>query len=50
MFQSAKGLEMMNAVIKKKLMLPPFTSISMQQALGKLVQLRGIYGVMQFKE
>ena len=50
MFQSAKGLEMMNAMIKQELMLSPFTSISMQQAVGKLVQLRGIYDAMQLKE
>ena len=50
MFQSAKGLEMMNAMIKQELMLPPFTSISMQQVVGKLVQLRGIYDAMQLKE
>jgi len=50
MFQLSKGLESINGIIKQELMLPPFTSISMQQAVGKVVQLHGIYDAIHIKD
>jgi len=50
MFQTAKSLEMLCVLIKQELKLPPFTAISMHQAVGKLVQVRSIYDAIQARE